>query len=190
MFEIHMIKVESLVSNNFFFILHNHCINISKTGAITGAAQDGAKPDVGARGFWRPAQNAFFDVRLTNLNAQSQAHLSTEQIFAKHETEKKRMYNDRIMNVEHGTFTPLVFSLNGIMSPECARYHKYLAQKIAAKSEQRYSSVITLIRTKLSFLILRACLMCVRGSRSHTTSSNVVPPANYGHAAADARIDN
>ena len=76
------------------------------------------------------------------------------------------------------------------MSPECAHYHKYLAQKIAAKSEQRYSSVITLIRTKLSFLILRACLMCVRGSRSHTTSSNVVPPANYGHAAADARIDN
>ena len=76
-------------------------------------------------------------MRLTNLNPQSQAHLSTQQIFDKHENEKKRMYNDRIMNVEHGTFTPLVFSLNGIMSPECSQYHKYLAQKIAAKSEQR-----------------------------------------------------
>ena len=157
---------------------------------ITGAAQDGAKPDVRARGFWRPAQNAFFDVRLTNLNAQSQAHLSTKQIFAKHEAEKKRMYNDRIMNVEHGTFTPLVFSLNGVMSPECKLYHKYLAQTIAAKTEQRYSSVITLIRTKLSFMILRACLMCVRGSRSHSTSCNVSAPADYGHAVADARISN
>ena len=39
--------------------------------SITGAAEDGAKPDVRARGFWRPAQNAFFDVRLTNLNARA-----------------------------------------------------------------------------------------------------------------------
>ena len=155
---------------------------------ITGATQDGARPDIRARGFWRPAQNSFFDVRLTNLNAKSQAHLTSEQIFAKHETEKKRMYNDRVMNVEHGTFTPLVFSLNGVMSPECKLYHKHLAQKIATKTEEQYSSVISLIRTKLSFMILRACLMCVRGSRSHSTRSNVSAPADYGHAVADARI--
>ena len=157
---------------------------------ITGAAEDGAKPDVRARGFWRPAQNAFFDVRLTNLNARSQAHLSTKKIFAKHEAEKKRLYNDRIMNVEHGSFTPLIFSLNGVMAPECERFHKYLAQKIAEKSKQKYNSVITLIRCKLSFMILRACLMCVRGSRSHTTSNSQdsTLPTDYGHAVSDARI--
>ena len=94
------------------------------------------------------------------------------------------------MNVEHGTFTPLVFSLNGVMSPECKLYHKYLTHTIAAKTEQRYSSVITLIRTKLSFMILRACLMCVRGSRLHSMSCNVSAPADYGHAVADARISN
>ena len=33
--------------------------------------------------------------------------------FTKHEREKKRQYNNRIVNVEHGTFTPLVFSVNG-----------------------------------------------------------------------------
>ena len=158
--------------------------------SIVGAADDVAKPDVIARGFWRPAQNAFFDVRLTNLNARSQAHLSSQKIFAKHESEKKRMYNDRIMNVEHGTFTPLVFSLNGVMAPECERFHKHLASKIAAKTEQRYSDVMTTIRCKLSYMILRACLMCVRGSRSHTTSntSNSTLPTDYANAVADARI--
>ena len=158
---------------------------------IVGNGEEGARPDVRARGFWRPAQNAYFDVRLTNINSPSQSHLSTEQVFAKHEAEKKRAYNDRIMNVEHGTFTPLVFSLNGVMSPECEKFHKHLATKISTKTEQRYSAVMNLIRVKLSFLILRACLVCVRGSRPHHTANSrnaSALPADFGHAMADARI--
>ena len=49
-----------------------------------GLTGDNAKPDIRARGFWREAQNAFFDVRITNTNAASQRHLSTERILAKH----------------------------------------------------------------------------------------------------------
>ena len=37
----------------------------------------------------------------------------------KHEQEKKRNYNRRIMNIENGTFTPLVFSVFGGMGKEC-----------------------------------------------------------------------
>ena len=158
---------------------------------IVGNGDEGARPDVRARGFWRPAQNAYFDVRLTNINSPSQRHLSTEQVFAKHEAEKKRAYNDRIMNVEHGTFTPLVFSLNGVMSPECEKFHKHLATKISTKTEQRYSAVMNLIRVKLSFLILRACLVCVRGSRPHHTANSrnaSALPEDFEHAMADARI--
>ena len=155
---------------------------------IRGLADDGARPDIRARGFWRPAQNAFFDIRLTNLNATSQAHLPTNRVFAKHEAEKKREYNQRIMRVEHGTFTPLVFSLNGVMAPECERFHKHIAQRIAEKTGERYSNIVTMIRCKLSFLILRACLMCVRGTRSHTTRYESAVPSDYSHAVADARI--
>ena len=94
------------------------------------------------------------------------------------------------MNVEHGTFTPLIFSLNGVMAPECERFHKQLANKIATKTEQNYSKIMTMIRCKLSFIILRACLMCVRGSRSHLTSntSDSALPNDYGPHVADARI--
>ena len=66
---------------------------------------DNAKPDIRARGVWRNGQNAYFDVRITNTNSPSQKHLTSEKILEKHEKEKKRQYNDRVMNIEHGTFT-------------------------------------------------------------------------------------
>ena len=125
-----------------------------------------AKPDVRARGFWREGQNAFFDIRITNTNSEYQRHLSSEKIFAKHEKEKKRQYNHRIMNIEHGTFTPLVFSVSGGMAKECSRFHKAVAEKISQRLDCKYDKVMSLIKCKLSFLILRASLMCVRGSRS------------------------
>ena len=78
---------------------------------INGLTSVNARPDVRARGFWREGQNAFFNVRITNTNSESPRHLTSEKIFTKHEREKKRQYNNRIMNV--GTFTPLVFSVNG-----------------------------------------------------------------------------
>ena len=156
---------------------------------IAGHSEEGARPDIRARGFWRPAQNAFFDVRLTNINSASQRHMPFKQVLDKHEAEKKRAYNDRVMNVEHGTFTPLVFSLNGVMSTECERYHKNLACKIADKSGEKYSAVMNTMRTKLSFLILRACLTCVRGSRPHTVNQEMATaPDNFGQVAHEASL--
>ena len=49
--------------------------------------------------------------------------------------------------------------------------NKYKSEKIANKSGCRYEKVLSIIKCKLSFLILRASLMCVRGSRSFTTHS-------------------
>ena len=155
---------------------------------VRGLQEEGARPDIRARGFWRPAQNAFFDVLLTNTNCKSQLHLSTEKVLIKHEKAKKRNYNQRVMNVEHGTFTPLIFSLNGGMGPECLKYHQHLAQTIAEKTGERYSNVITLIRCKLSFMILRACLMGVRGSRPHVSTYTTNADVEFNSACRDARL--
>ena len=38
------------------------------------------------------------------------------------------------MNTEHGTFTPLVFSVNDVLGKECSMFHKRVAQKIAKKN--------------------------------------------------------
>ena len=57
------------------YIKKEHPLQLLSGETVNGIA-DGARPDIWARGFWCPAQNAFFDIRLTNINAQSQSHLS------------------------------------------------------------------------------------------------------------------
>ena len=71
------------------------------------------------------------------------------------------------MNVKHDTFTPLVFLLTGGEGPESSMFHKNIAQKISAKTKKNYDRVSSLMRCKLSFLILRPVfLVCTRGSLS------------------------
>ena len=67
------------------------------------------------------------------------------------------------MNVEHGTFTSLVFPLTGGEGPEASMFHKYIAQKISAETEENYDRVLSLIRCKLFFFILRSIFLCVKG---------------------------
>ena len=131
---------------------------------------DEARPDVRARGFWRNGQNAYFDIRVTNADAESQRSVDIKKVLSKHEKEKKRHYNNRIMNIEQGTFTPLIYTIHGGMGPECAAFHKNIAEKIAYKTDAK---VQTFIRCKLSFIIIRSALLCLRGSRS-IKASNLV----------------
>ena len=77
------------------------------------------------------------------------------------------------MNIEHGTFTPLVFSVSGVLGKEFSMFHKHMAEKIAKKFNESYEKVVTVIRCKLSFIILRSALLCIRGSRSNHVLKNV-----------------
>ena len=128
--------------------------------------REDARLDVRAKDFWRQGQNAYFDVRITNTDSNSQRNQPVKSILRKHEQDKKREYNARVMEIEHGTFTPVVLSIKGVMGKECAIYHKALAEKLSQKSGDRYEEVTRLIRVKLSFLVLKSALLCIRGSRS------------------------
>ena len=89
-----------------------------------------------------------------------------KQIYKKHENEKKRQYAERVMEIEQGTFTPLVFTTTGGMADECVKYHSRLAELIADKKGDSYSSEISWIRAKVSFAIVGSAILCLRGSRS------------------------
>ena len=60
------------------------------------------------------------------------------------------------MNVEHGTFTSLAFSLAGGKGPEVSMFHKHIAQTIPAKTKENYDRVLSLITCKVPFLISRS----------------------------------
>ena len=141
-----------------------------RSATLTG---EQARPDIRARGFWRPAQAAFFDVKVINPNADSYLNIPTKKVYERAENAKKSSYNDRIINVEHGTFSPLIFSINGGMGPQAMRFSKLLCDKISYKKRQKYNDIVNFYRCKLSFLIKRLALLCIRGSRSVYTKNNV-----------------
>ena len=78
-----------------------------------------------------------------------------KKCFAKNEEEKKKQYNATVLNVENGTFTPLVFSANGGMGRECKRLYYRLIEMIVEKRNISNSIATTIIRTKISFSLLR-----------------------------------
>ena len=125
-----------------------------------------ARLDVHARGFWDRQGSAFFDVRVSHPNAESYKDLNIQQIHRKHEDEKKRLYANRVLEVERGTFTPLVLNTTGGMADECKRLHSRLAELISIKKGEEYRTTISWIRSKVSFALLRSALLCLRGSRT------------------------
>ncbi|CAH3113594.1 unnamed protein product, partial [Porites lobata] len=146
-----------------------------------------ARLDVHARGFWDRQQSAFFDVRVCHPNADSYRELSPKQIFQLHENEKKRQYSRRVLEVEQGTFTPLVFTSTGGMADECKRFHSRLAELLALKKGDDYATTISWIRAKVSFAILRSALLCLRGTRSKRRAANI-SDIDITSESAQARI--
>ena len=131
-----------------------------------------ARLDIHARGFWDRQSSAFFDVRLCHPSAEYK-DLSLEQIYRQHENGKKLSYAKRVMEIEQGTFTPHVFSTTGGMAEECRRYHCRLAQLLAMKKGEHYSTTVAWVRTKVSFAILRSAILCLRGSRTIRRKNNL-----------------
>ena len=74
--------------------------------------------------------------------------MSLEDAYVHHENIKKRNYRERVLNVEHGSLTPIVFSTAGGASPEANKHHKRIAQLIALKRKEEYSHVMQYIRTR------------------------------------------
>ena len=107
----------------------------------------------------------FVDVRVFHHGAKSNAKDTLKKAYADQEQEKKRKYNQRVIDVEKACFTPLVFSTAGGMAEECDKYHKRLASLISKKRGNSYSDTAAYIRRKLRFCILRATLTAVRGFR-------------------------
>ena len=125
-----------------------------------------ARLDIKARGFWNLTQDAYFDVRVFHPNAPCYRSKDVAAVYKQHESAKKREYNQRVQNVEHGVFTPLVFTTTGSMGSEGTTFYKRLADMLSHKQEKPYSVVMGWLRCRLSFAILRSAIMCIRGTRS------------------------
>ena len=142
--------------------------------AISENVQDKARLDVSCVGLWSPLERIFLDIRIFHPGAPSYKKKSMSSLYNRHEREKKRAYNSRVINVEKSTFTPVVFSTHGGMAPECQTLYKHAAKLIAEKRKERYADVMGYISMRLRMALLKSILLSVRGSRG--TSRGTAKP--------------
>ena len=131
--------------------------------------EDEARLDIRARGFWSECQDAFFDVRVFFPHASSYSATRLSSLYKQHERQKRREYGQRVREIEHGGFTPLVFSTSGGMAPEAAVFLKRLASLLCDKHGDTYAATLGWLRCKTSFCLLRSTLRCIRASPRHTS---------------------
>ena len=70
------------------------------------------------------------------------------------------------MQIEHGSFTPVVMSAFGGFGRESSCFVSKLVEKIAEKQGTERSVVANYVRSKISFELVRSQVECIRGSRS------------------------
>ena len=148
---------------------------LANDGMVSGNRALKPRLDVSGHGIWGPQEKTFLDIRVMHPNAPSYIGKDLATVYKQHESAKKRTYNERIIQIEKGSFTPIVFSTFGGMGIEAERYHKRLAQLISVKRNERYDAVINYIRTRLRFCLLKSVLMSIRGIRGRSDREKIVP---------------
>ena len=84
------------------------------------------------------------------LSNSSQPLAST---YRKHEKRKMRAYEQRVREIEHGLFTPLMSSTGGV-GPAANVCYKRLASLLSAEWNLPYTCTLSWIRCILSFALL------------------------------------
>ena len=137
----------------------------------TSNTDERARTDLSARNFWIRGERAFFDIRVFDPVAPSYEERSLSALHRMQEQDKNRRYAERIVNVEHGSFTPLVFTIAGGMGKQALKFYDRLASMIAENRGQSKSVITSYIRCRLSFSLLRSAILCLRGTRQQQRTS-------------------
>ena len=167
-------EIRNLTATLLTEVCHDVCIEPElqplSGEVLTGASanhQDGARLDIAANGVWGGTfERTYFDVRVFNPHAPSNRHSQPAACYRKHERIKKRAYEQRVREIEHASFTPLVLSATGGLATEANTFYKRLASLLASKWDHSYSSTMCWLRCRLSFSLLRSAIQSIRGARS------------------------
>ena len=165
-------EIRDLLANLLTDVCHNvilepHLQPLSGESLSSSSAtrEENARLDVGVNGFWGERfERAYIDVRVFNPHAPSNLSSQISSTYRRHEREKRLKYDQRVREVEHASFVPFVLSCTGGIGPSANVFLKRLGALLAEKHNTEYSLVMGLLRCRLNFALLRAAVMCLRGT--------------------------
>ena len=100
-------------------------------GHRTANTTNEARLDTGAHLVWERGQQSFLDLRASDSNTYHYLNKSLQQCHVMNQQEKKRAYTERVLKIEHGKFTPLVFSIYGSLGRECRTFYSRLSDLLS-----------------------------------------------------------
>ena len=104
------------------------------------------------------------DIRVTDTDASSYVNQAPLAILRRAEAEKDKYL--KAFEERRALFTPLCVTVVGMLGPEASRFIKHLSERLSYKWERNYSTVMCWVRTRITFAIIRASVLCLRGSRT------------------------
>ena len=116
---------------------------------------------------------SYVDVKVFNLFSLSNVS-SLSAAYKWHENVKHRAYGQRIREIEHASFTPIILAVIGGLAQEVTIFYNRLASLLATKE---YCKVMDWLRCCLSFSLFRSAIACVCGAHSSIGHVYRAPPS-------------
>jgi hypothetical protein len=130
----------------------------------SNVARDEARGDIAVHGLWEKGKTCILDIRITDTDAKSYAGSSSAKVLEKAAKVKKDKYEAPCI-ARRRTFTPLVYSVDGMACKEALAFEKRLASLMATKHERRYSEMVGFVRARMSLAVIRSNTLLLRGAR-------------------------
>ena len=149
-------------------LIHTGRDNQMAAGSTDAPINKALRGDVGVHGFWKKQQSTIFDVRITDTDCTSSRDQDPRRILAQQEQRDKKKTYSVACTTQRRHFTPLVFSVDGMVGMEAQAAIKRLASLLSAKWKRPYAETCTYVRSRISISLVRAASHCLRGSRDRT----------------------
>jgi hypothetical protein len=143
-------------------------IHTSYNRTATSAQDSNERGDLLIRGLWSLGTDCILDVRVSDIDAKSYLSQPPAKVLEAQEKLKTKKYAQACAD-QRRHFTPFVASTDGMLGRQAQTVLVRLATLISKKSGKPYSKVCSFVRTRMSFAILRATHLCIRGSRVPTS---------------------
>ena len=131
-----------------------------------------------------PQVEALFDIRVVDTDAKSYVNSAPFDVLTRAEKEKKAKYT-LACEERRAVFTPLCILVDGMLGRETNHFLRRLGERLSVKWERSYSQVMEWVRARISFDVLRATILCLRGSRTRWRSLGVEDAASIGWLTAE-----
>ena len=133
------------------------------TGNQLGAK---ARGDVLVHGLWERGSGCVLDIRITYTDANSNKDISSAKVLEWAAKAKTAKYLQPCLE-RRQSFTPLVYSVNGMTCKEAKAFEKCIACLLAEKWDCPHSKMVRYVRGRMGMAVIRSNTVLLRGARVH-----------------------